>query len=170
MTTYRITAISLTLFLAMLLIVTPVLAGTPHISKAKATGPDAAGNLTGSFTVSGLSEYNWAFVGITGVSESVYACKPAEGNFLPNPVAQVISSSFDIHDNLTPTKGSVTGDSLITSPETDLTCDEGMNATLAMITYSNLELQTTYYEGQWPMYATKSINGTFSATYYGYKP
>ena len=166
----RITGVSLTLFLALLIMVTPVFAGTPHIAKAKATGPDDAGNLTVNFSVSGVGAYNWTYVGISGDSEAYYACKPAEGNFLPGIIPERVSTSIYIGIELTPTKGSVEGSSIIPPPGTDLQCEAGMVAILALITYSNIMLSTTYYGSEWPMFDTKSIRGTFSATYYGYTP
>ena len=170
MNTKRITAIGLTLCLALVTLVTPVLAGTPHIGKAKATRPDDAGNLTGSFSVSGVGGYNWISVAISGDSEAFYACKPAEGNFLPGIIPERVSTSIYIGISLTPVKGSVAGVSIIPPPGTDLQCEEGLIAALALITYSNLMVSTTYYGSEWPMFDSKSIPSTFSATYYGYTP
>jgi hypothetical protein len=170
MKTNKITAAGLTLFLAFIILVTPVLAATPHIAKAKATGPDDAGNLTVSFSVSGVGKYSWTSVIISGDSEAFYACKPAEGNFQPGTIPERVSTSINIGLELTPVKGSVAGSSIIPPPGIDLQCEAGTVATLALITYSNLVLTTIYYGSEWPMFDSKSIQGTFSATYYGYTP
>jgi hypothetical protein len=161
MNTKRITAVSLTLFLALVLSVTPVLAGPPHFSKLHASNPDNAGNLTVSYNTAGVYSISGS---INVASEAVYACKPADGNFPLNPTKQVIPGGSSA--GIGPLKGDVTFPPPL--PPTFLTCDEGMIVALAMVTYSGLEAYA-FYDNDFN-YIYKSVKGTFSATYYGYKP
>jgi hypothetical protein len=167
----RITGVGLTLFLALLIMVTPVLAGKPHFTKASASGPDGSGALAVSFTLNGLGKLPNIPVEVIGDLEAIYACKPAEGNFPPDPVRQVVSNHFQPQHNYIIEKGSVSDVFVITPTGSNLTCDNGMSVTLAMITYSNVEVVTVifYGLGDWE-WVIKNIPGTFSATYYGYTP
>ncbi len=89
MNSKRITAVVLAMFLAFVIMVTPILAnpyyGNPQFKKVEASGPDGAGNMTVSFTVTGISKLQFIGVYTHGYIDAVYACKPAEGNFLSDP-------------------------------------------------------------------------------------
>jgi hypothetical protein len=162
MNTRRITTISLTLFLALLIMVTPVFAGQPHFGKLHASGPDNVGNLTVSYSVGG---FPYGIMGgfIEVSSEAIYACKPADGNFPLTPDKQVITggSSYPLGG---PTKGEV----LFQPPETSLFCDPPMIVALAMVTYNGLDACAIYDFDL--NYVCKSAKGTFSEIYYGYTP
>jgi hypothetical protein len=170
MNTKKITAVCLTLFLALLLTVTPVLAGKPHFSQPIVSGPDAAGSLTVSFKISGLGNRTWANVIALADVDAIYACKPANGDFPPNPLHEDISAFANPSGEFSVKKGSAEGILIILPPATSLSC-EGMVVALAMVTYSGLSLSTYIgQEGEWPVFETRDIPGTFSATYYGYTP
>jgi hypothetical protein len=167
----RITAVGLILFLAFVMLVTPVFAGKPHFTKASASGPDSSGALAVSFTLNGLGKLPNIPIEVTGDLEATYACKPAEGNFPPDPLRQVVSINFQPQHNYIIEKGSVSDVFVITPPGSTLICDAGMFVALAMITYSNVEAVTVIFHGlgDWE-WVIREVPGTFSATYYGYTP
>ena len=166
----RITGVSLTLFLALLIMVTPVLAGGPNFGKLSASGPDAAGRLTVSFKLSGLGNKTRAPVVAHADVDAIYACKPANGDFPTNPIHEDISTFATSSGDFSVKKGSTEGVLIILPPATFLTC-EGMVVALAMVTYSNVSMSTYIgQEGEWPVFEVKNIPGIFSAMYYGYTP
>jgi hypothetical protein len=167
MNTKRITALILTPFLALLILVTPVLAGVPRFNKANASGPDKDGNLKVSFTASVYKNHG-AYVSTHATREATYACKPADGNFLPNPIYEIVSDEFEYGTGFQAKGGSINGVFAIPPPAASITCGEGMVVALAMVTYSNVGVIGWMEGGEWPFF--KNIPGTFSATYYGYTP
>ncbi len=165
MNTKRITTLILTLFLALLLTVTPVLAGHYHFGNVSASGPDATGNLTIDFSSFGLHS-----IGASADRDAIYACKPLNGDFLPNPIQQevidtgggvVTSGHYDKN-------GVFRGEIIIPPPPPpSLTCEGDMIITLAMISYDGMYISGGYPDMNW---IRKPINGNHSATYYGYTP
>jgi hypothetical protein len=160
MNTKRITAVIVTLFLALVIMVTPVLAGKPHFGKA-----NASGSLTVELSSSGLYSLS-----ASANRDAIYACKPAVGDFPPNPIPQEEvtdtvygGGGFIGHCEHDVCRGVIT----ITPPATSLSCDGDTVVTLAMITYSEVFVFGGYPDMNWLF---KKIHGTYSETYYGYTP
>lgn len=164
MNTKRITAVSLMLFLALLLTVTPVLAARPHFGNVGASGPDATGNLTVDFSSFGLYSIS-AHAG----RDAIYACKPANGDFLPNPIQQEVTDTggFGITSGHYDKNYVFRGVIIIPPPPPSLTCEGDMIIALAMISYDGMYIAGGYPDMNWII---KPINGNHSATYYGYTP
>jgi hypothetical protein len=161
----RITAVSLMLFVALLITVTPVLAVTHHFGNVNASGPDATGNLTIDFSASGLYS-----IAAGARRDAIYACKPANGDFLPNPMPQeeiIDTGGYDITSGHYDRNNVFRGIIIIPPPPPSLTCEGDMIIALAMITYDELFLAGGYPDMNW---IRKPIHGTHSATYYGYSP
>jgi hypothetical protein len=165
MTKNKITAVSITLFLALFLTVTPVLAGHHHFGNVSASGPDATGNLIIDFSSSGLYS-----IGASAERDAIYACKPSNGDFLPNPIQQEVidTGGSDIISGHYDKNGFFRGVIIIPPPPPpSLTCEEGAIITLAMISYDGVIIAGGYPDMNWII---KPINGNHSATYYGYPP
>lgn len=161
----RITAISLTLFLALLIMATPVLAGHYHFGNVAASGPDANGNLTIDFSSSGLYS-----IGASAERDAIYACKPSNGDFLPNPIKQEVidTGGSGITSGHYDKNGNFRGIIIIPPPPPlSLSCEGGMIIALAMISYDGVYIAGGYPDMNWVI---KPVNGNHSATYYGYKP
>jgi hypothetical protein len=162
----RITAVILLLVLALLITATPVFAnGKPHFGKVNASGPDASGNLTVYVTSTGLFS-----VSVNARRDAIYACKPSDEDFPPNPMPreEVIDTGIynDFVGHCDPNQV-CRGKLIIPPPATSLSCEGDTKAALAMITYSELFAFGVYGDMHW---VDKPINGNYSATYYGYTP
>lgn len=164
MNSKRIISIIITFILAFLIVVTPALAGKPHFGKTTATGPDASGNLTVEYSSSGLSAPS-----VNATRDAVYACKPSGGEFPPYPIPyeEVVDSGGGYHVGGSCEHDVCRGTMLIPPPPAPVLDCGDMEVTLAMITYSDLYIYAVYGDMHW---VRKSINGNYSATYYGYTP
>lgn len=172
MKTNRIIIIGATLILSFVMLITPVLAGGGHFIKAEASGPDNAGNLTLSFLMSALGKRTWINVNGFATRDAIYACKPVGQDFLSDTTYVSVTDYAYPNVYLTVEKGKAEGVLPLSPPWTSLSCDEGMEVALAMITYSDVNVSAVIgidLNG-WPVITNKEIPGTFSATYYGFTP
>ena len=162
----RISGVGTTLFLAFLIMVTPVFAAAnPHFGKVNPSGPDDEGSLTVDFSAGGIY-YPPLGVNVSATRDTIFACKPPVGDFPPNPYQQEIIDTVQggtVARCVNSCRGSIT----IPPPVTSLTCEGSMIPTLAMIIYSDLNIYGIFGDFQ---VLQKKINGTYSATYYGYTP
>jgi hypothetical protein len=159
------TAVCLTLFLALLIMVTPVLAGHYHFGNVNASGPDANGNLIVDFSSFGLYS-----IGASAGRDAIYACKPANGDFPSNPIQQEVTDTggSGITSGYYDKNNVFRGEIIITPPPPpSFTCDGDLIIALAMISYDGTVIGGGYPDMNW---ITKPINGNHSATYYGYTP
>lgn len=151
-----------TLLLTFLLATSSVFAANPHFigGQTRASGPDAAGNLTVSFKIAGLGANETLTITATADATAVYACRNNGGNFPADPKKQEVSGPVSASGEFTSGKnGQITASLTLNPPATTLTCPPGQHLVLASVSYSNV---TVTAEGA----GVQSILGTFSEVYY----
>lgn len=166
MNSKRIISLVIPLILAPLIVVTPVLAAFPHFGKTNVTGPADDGSLTVNFNANGVY-YPPLAATVMGTRDTIYACKLPDENFQLNPYQQEVIDSVTYGGIAKCERSSCKGTLIIPPPGTSLTCEGNLEPTLAMITYSELNIYGIF--GDFQVFQ-KKIQGTYSATYYGYIP
>ena len=75
MNTKRITAVTITIFVTLLIMVAPAFAINPHFGKVSVSGPDDVGNLTVDYNAHGIY-YPPLAATVFGSRDTIFACKP----------------------------------------------------------------------------------------------
>ena len=118
----------------------PAFAANPHFISAKATGPDAAGNLTVNFKIAGLGANETITVTATADATAVYACQNPQSGAFPNAankqeVSGPVSASGDFTSGQ---NGQITGSLTLSPPANTLNCPPGQREVLASVSYTNV--------------------------------
>jgi hypothetical protein len=166
MNSKRLFVTVLACILALLFMVTPVLAMTPHFGKTSVKGPGDDGSLTVDFNANGVY-YPPLGVNVNGTRDTIFACKLPDENFPLDPITQEVIDSAVGGAVALCEHSSCKGSIVIPPPGTSLICEGNMAPYLAMITYSDLNIYGIFGDLHG---FQKKINGIYSATYYGYTP
>jgi len=123
----------------LLITVTPAFAVNPHFGHTRISGPGGTGSLTVDFSAGGIY-YPPLAVTVSAAQDTIFACKPPVGDFLPNPYKQEVIDSVYSGGGAICVHNSCRGSITILPPETSLTCEGNMFPTLAMITYTDMHI------------------------------
>ena len=130
--------------MALAIAAVPALAANPHFQakNTNVSGPNANGNLTVSFRISGLgNDINSVRITLSSdPATALYACRNNGGNFPSDPKKQTRSIAVSDSDTFPVHNGSASGSLTISPPASTLNCPGGQHEVLARITYNNVTL------------------------------
>ncbi len=152
--------IVLSIVMALVLTVTPVMAASPHFINASAS-VDNAGNLVVSWKEAGLGDNQLIDYVASANASGFYACINGGGNHpqaankeaFEGPVSG--SGTFNSGKN-----GQITASLTVAPPPSPLTCPNGQRLVLACVTYSDVALTDTTNG------ITANIPGSVSRTFF----
>jgi hypothetical protein len=146
--------------LALVAILGPVQAASPHFINASASGPNGAGNLSVSFKIAGLGDTITTTVTANADATAVYACRNNGGNFPSDPKKQEDTGTVTASGDFTSGRnGQITGSLTLSPPASTLDCPSGQTEVLVSVIYTNVEVCE-------PSAGCESIAGTFPRTFF----